>query len=153
MIAYFVPSTAPAVTASQIRRSLARALPEHMLPAAFVCLDALPLTPNGKTDSLRLPAPSRERPQLATQFVPASTPIERALLEIWSEVLAVDDIGVHDDFFELGGDSLGAARVVGRMQRAFEVELPFTAIYEAPKVAELAQAIHDATPAEASRRV
>ena len=150
LVAYFVPASSPPVTASHLRRSLARVLPEHMIPSAFVCLDAMPLTPNGKTDRLRLPAPSRERPPLATAFAPPSTPIEKALLELWSEVLAIDDIGVHDDFFELGGDSLAAARVVGRLQRAFDVELPFTAIYEAPTAAELARAIYGAALTEPS---
>ena len=151
LVAYFVPSTTPAVTATHIRRSLAKVLPAHMIPAAFIRLDAMPLTPNGKTDRLRLPAPSRERPPLASKYTPPSTAVEKALLDIWSEVLAIDDIGMHDDFFELGGDSLAAARVVGRMQRNFNIELPFTAIYEAPTAAELAKAIQEATIVDPSR--
>ena len=147
LVAYFVPSTTPAVTAAHIRRSLARVLPEHLMPAAFIGIEAMPLTPNGKTDRSRLPEPSRARPQLESRFTPPSTAMEKALLSIWSEVLAIDEIGIHDDFFELGGDSLGAARVVGRVQRAFNVDLPFTAIYEAPTAAELVNVIQESLPA------
>ena len=146
LVAYFVPSTTPPVTSSHIRRSLLRVLPEHMIPAAFMCIDALPLTPNGKTDRLRLPVPSRARPRLGTPFTPASTTLETALLDIWSDDLAIDDIGIHDDFFDLGGDSLGAPRVVARVRSALNVELDFTTLYEAPTTAELAEAMQRIHP-------
>jgi acyl carrier protein len=141
LIGYFVPSATPAVTATHIRRNLLRVIPDYMIPATIVCLDAMPQTPNGKTDRLRLPAPSRERPQLASRYVAPTTAMERTLQEIWSDILGIDGIGIHDDFFELGGDSLGAARVVGRMGRLRDTELPFTAIYETPTIAELAKVI------------
>jgi len=141
LIAYFVASTVPAPTTSHLRRSLARVVPEYMIPAAFIRLDVIPQTPNGKADRLRLPAPTADRPDLGNVFVAPATYVERELSRIWSRVLAIEGIGVADDFFELGGDSLTAARVAERVRKAFGTELPFTAIYEASTVAQLAKIV------------
>ena len=141
LIAYFVASTVPAPTTSHLRRSLARVVPEYMIPAAFIRLDVIPQTPNGKADRLRLPAPTADRPDLGNVFVAPGTNVERELSRIWSRVLAIEGIGVADDFFELGGDSLTAARVAERVRKAFGTELPFTAIYEGSTVAQLAKIV------------
>jgi acyl carrier protein len=117
-----------------------------MIPAVFVRLDVIPQTPNGKADRLRLPAPTGDRPDLGNAFVAPATDLERELARIWSKVLAIDDIGIDDDFFELGGDSLTAARVVDGVRKAFAVKLPFTAIYEGPTVALLAKVIQVSPP-------
>ena len=146
LVAYFVASTVPPPTATHLRRSLARVVPEYMIPAAFVRLDVIPQTPNGKADRLRLPAPTRNRPDLGNVFVAPETDVERELARIWSKVLAIDDIGVGDDFFELGGDSLAAAKVANRVRKAFGVEPPVTAIYEGPTVAQLARVIQSSPP-------
>jgi tyrocidine synthetase-3 len=103
-------------------------------------------TPTGTTDRLRLPAPSRERPTLGNAFVAPATSDEMELVRIWSEVLAIDAIGIHDDFFELGGDSLRAAMVVGRVAKRLDAQLPFTAIYETPTIAQLATLIREGRP-------
>jgi acyl carrier protein len=147
LVAYFVPASRPAVSATHIRRGLAKVVPEYMIPSAIVCLDALPQTPNGKTDRLRLPAPSHERPNLETVFSAPTTETERDLLHIWSEILAIDDIGIHDNFFELGGDSIGVARVVARVWETFNVEVPLGKAIEASTVAALAKLIRDSAPA------
>ena len=87
-------------------------LPEYMVPAAFVVLEALPLTPNGKVDRRALPAPETGRPQLAGQYVAPRTPVEQHVAAIWELVLGVEGVGVHDNFFALGGHSLLATQVV-----------------------------------------
>jgi len=146
LVAYFVPMTTTAVTATHIRRGLARVLPEYMIPGAIVCIDAMPQTPNGKTDRLRLPAPLRERPPLEIAFAAPTTAMEGELLHIWSEVLDIDEIGIHDNFFELGGDSIGGLNVAERVWRAFGVEVPLRTIFESPTVFQLTQAIRESVP-------
>ena len=141
LIAYFVPSTTPPVTTTQIRSSLAKVLPEFMLPASIVCIDTIPLTPNGKTDRLRLPPPPRERPQLDTTFAAPTTVVEKELSKIWAEVLDMDKVGIHDNFFELGGDSLKASRVIARVIQAFHLELSIRALFDTPTVAKLGATI------------
>jgi acyl carrier protein len=144
LVAYVVPASAQAPTASDLRRFLQATLPEYMLPAAFVWLDALPLTPNGKVDRGALPAPDRARPELEGTFVAPRTPVEEVVTGIWAEVLGLGRIGVHDNFFELGGHSLLATRVMARLLRAFQVEVPLRRLFEAPTVAGLAKAVEQA---------
>jgi amino acid adenylation domain-containing protein len=127
---------------SDVRRSLAERLPDYMLPSAYVFLDALPLIPNGKVDRAALPAPGTHRPELDAPFVAPRTPAEVLLASLWSEVLGLQEIGVHDNFFtELGGHSLLATQLVSRVREAFRVDLPLARLFEAPTVAELAAAI------------
>jgi acyl carrier protein len=138
LVAYLVPASRPAPTVSALRRALTRALPDHMVPSAFVMLDALPLTPAGKVDRGALPRPARVRPELDDPFVAPRTPVERGVTEIWSDVLALDRVGVHDHFLDLGGDSLLAIQVISRVIRTFQVELPVRALFESPTVADMA---------------
>ena len=112
-----------------------------MVPSVFVFLDALPTLPNGKLDRQGLPAPGSARPELGTALVGARTPVEQGLLEVWAEVLGLDEVGVHDDFLELGGDSLLAGQVVSRVISEFRVELPLRSLFQAPTVADMALAI------------
>jgi acyl carrier protein len=136
LVAYFVASTALAVTS--IRKSLASRIPVYMIPSAFVRLDALPQTPNGKTDRLRLPLPSLSRPDLNTLFVAPTTAMEKDLSRIWSEILALDSVGIHDSFLDLGGDSLLATRVAARVLQELSVEIPLKSLLSAATIAELA---------------
>ncbi|MES1244774.1 MAG: non-ribosomal peptide synthase/polyketide synthase [Acidobacteriota bacterium] len=135
LVAYFVAGAGSAPAAAELRRHLARRLPEHMIPAAFVCLDALPLTPGGKIDLRALPAP--ETPAAGGGAAPR-TLAEELLAEIWSGLLGVRGFGVHESFFELGGHSLLAAQMVSRVREAFGLEIPLRSIFEAPTVAALA---------------
>lgn len=112
-----------------------------MIPAVFVCIDAIPQTPNGKIDRIHLPAVSRERPTLDVPFAPPVTEAEKELASIWSEVLDLDQIGIHDNFFALGGDSLLATKVVARVIEKLKIELPLTALFESLTVAELTRRI------------
>ncbi len=142
LVAYLVPTPGPTITVTRIRERLARALPDYMIPATFVFIDAFPKTPNGKTDRLRLPFPSRVRPNLDTPFRPPGTVIEKELAKIWGDLLDLEQVGVHDNFFELGGHSLLAARVVARVTRNFKLDLPLRTVFDSPTVAELAEMIN-----------
>jgi acyl carrier protein len=141
LVAYIVPSgtTRPAVTT--IRHALRKKLPDYMIPSSFVCLHALPLSPNGKIDRLALPDPGQSRPELDTPYVAATTPIEEQLAKIWAEVLSLDQIGIQDNFFDLGGHSLTATRVISQVLKQFQVEVPLNSLFESPTVAEMARLI------------
>jgi len=140
-VAYLVPVRQTAVTASALRVSLSEKLPDYMIPSSFVVLDAMPLTPTGKVDRSALPAPSRTRPELNTIFVAPRTLFEKELAQVWAEILTLDQVGIHDNFFDLGGHSVAATRVVSRVIRTFQVEVPLQALFAAPTVAEMAAVV------------
>jgi amino acid adenylation domain-containing protein len=141
LVAYVVPSQEPVLSTSELRRYLKQKLPDHMVPSAFVLLEALPLTPNGKVDRRALPVPDLTRADLEEAFVAPRTPVEKMLAEIWAEVLGVERVGIHDKFLELGGHSLLAIRIVSRLRDTLKVELPISTLFASPTVAELAQRI------------
>ncbi|WP_067171726.1 non-ribosomal peptide synthetase [Microtetraspora niveoalba] len=121
-----------------LRERLRRSLPDYMVPAHRVVLDALPLTPNGKLDRKALPPPEWTRARTAPYRPPASA-LEEELVTMWGEVLGITEpIGVDDDFFELGGHSLTATRITARIQARFTVAVPIVVLFEHPTVAELA---------------
>jgi amino acid adenylation domain-containing protein/non-ribosomal peptide synthase protein (TIGR01720 family) len=130
LVAYVVG----AVDADELRAHLRRGLPEYMVPAAFVAMDALPLTANGKLDRRALPAPAAAE----DAYVAPRTPTEEVVAGVWAEVLRLDRVGVDESFFALGGHSLLATRVVSRIREVLGAELPLRALFEAPTVAELA---------------
>jgi amino acid adenylation domain-containing protein len=141
-----VAYVAGAAPAEALRAHLRRTLPEHMVPAAFVALEALPLSPNGKVDLRALPAP--EHGGAEERYVAPRTQVEEVLAGIWAEVLGVGRVGVEESFFELGGHSLLATRVVSRVRDALAVELPLRALFEAPTVSGLAERVAEARGAE-----
>ncbi len=143
LAAYIVPAQTPPPTVSELRQALAAHLPEYMIPSAYVMLDALPVTPNGKVDRKMLPAPSSERPELSAPYRAPDTQIETALVDIYAEVLGLERVGVHDDFFNLGGHSLLGGQAIARACAVFQIDLPLRALFEHPTVAGLAQAIED----------
>ncbi|MET0397982.1 MAG: amino acid adenylation domain-containing protein [Longimicrobiaceae bacterium] len=125
LVGYVVPAQGAAPTVESLRRGLLERLPEYMVPAAFVLLDAFPLTANGKTDRRALPAPDAVRPELGGEFVEPRTDAERALARVWGEVLGVERVGARDNFFSLGGDSIRSIRVVARArEEGLEIALP-----------------------------
>jgi acyl carrier protein len=132
----------------QLRASLQEKLPDYMIPATFVLLDKLPLTPNGKIDRNALPAPERTRPELETAYVAPRTDLEEALVEAWKDVLDLGQIGVFDDFFELGGDSLAATRLISHLHSAFDIDLPIARLFEVHTIAGLAEIIETMLIAE-----
>ncbi|HEX8273804.1 MAG TPA: amino acid adenylation domain-containing protein, partial [Longimicrobiaceae bacterium] len=121
-------------------------LPEYMVPAALVALDAFPLTPSGKTDRRALPQP--EPAAAADAGAAPSTPVEEVLAGIWAEVLGLGTVGMRESFFALGGHSLLATRVVSRIREVLAVELPVRALFEAPTVAALAERVEGLRRAE-----
>ena len=127
--------------APRLRAFLEERLPEYMVPAAIVLLDRLPLTAHGKLDRQALPAPERERPELAEELVAPRTPAEEIVAGLFAETLGLDRVGVRDGFFELGGHSLLATQVVSRVRQAFGVELELRALFEDPTVERLAARI------------
>jgi acyl carrier protein len=112
-----------------------------MIPSLFVSLEALPLLPNGKVNRSALPVPDSSRPELRRPFVPPENPTQARLIELWMNVLDLDRVGIHDDFFELGGDSILATRLVSRVRRSFGVELMLRELFWKPTVYELAPVI------------
>ncbi|MBV9108432.1 MAG: amino acid adenylation domain-containing protein, partial [Gemmatimonadetes bacterium] len=142
LVAYVVGGAPAEALRAHVRRSL----PEYMVPAAFVFLDALPLTPNGKLDRKALPAP--DFAPAVERYVAPRTPVEEVLAGIWAEVLRLERVGVEESFFELGGHSLLATRVVSRVRGVFAVELPLRALFEGPTVAELAGRVEEMRRAE-----
>jgi acyl carrier protein len=140
--------------APQLRAFLQGRLPEHMTPAHFVLLDTLPLTPSGKLNRRALPPPDALRPRLEGAYVAPRTPVEEMLAEIWTQILGVKQIGIHDHFFsELGGHSLLATQLVSRVRDSFQVELPLRQIFEMPTIAGLAAAIEETRGRGESRMV
>lgn len=140
LVAYVVWD-APEGNGNELREYLRKRLPEYMLPAAIVEIEEFPLTPNGKIDRRALPAPERSRSDLETAFQAPRTRTEQVLASIWSEILKVDQIGIHDNFFQLGGHSLLAVRVISRIRVAFGLEVPLRSFFESPTIAECADQI------------
>ncbi|GJF31178.1 hypothetical protein KNE206_38780 [Kitasatospora sp. NE20-6] len=145
LVAYLVPAAGAAPRQADLRGYLRERLPEHMVPSAFVVLDALPLTANGKLDHRALPAPGLA--PAATARAPR-TPQEQILCELFAEVLGVTSAGVEDGFFDLGGHSLLATRLAARIRATLGVEMPLRTLFEAPTPAGLAAALVAAGPAQ-----
>ncbi len=142
LVAYLVARPGAGLASDEIRAFLGARLPEYMQPAAIVVLPELPLRPSGKVDRRALPAPERGGAE-EREYVAPGTPIESLLAEIWSDLLALDRVGVTDSFFALGGHSLLATQLVSRLHLALEVDLPLRTIFEAPTLAEMALAVEE----------
>jgi natural product biosynthesis luciferase-like monooxygenase protein len=147
LIAYLVADKEPPV--DELREHLSRELPDFMVPALFVTLDALPLTPNKKVDRKKLPAPGASRPALSGRFVAPRTPREAALAGFFREALGLERVGIFDNFLELGGDSLSAVDIFVKIEEAFKVQLPLVTFFKLPTVAGLAQELERAIGARA----
>ncbi|OLZ43644.1 non-ribosomal peptide synthetase [Amycolatopsis keratiniphila] len=141
LVTYVVPArSGPAPTVAELRRHVAAAVPEPVVPSAFVVLSVLPITANGKVDQARLPKPIH----VGTARHTPSTEQETVVCDLFMEVLDADEVGVHDNFFELGGHSLLVTRLVSRMRGKLGVELTVRTVFEAPTPAELAARIDSA---------
>jgi amino acid adenylation domain-containing protein len=145
LVAYVVPAGDPPGT-DVLRRALAERLPDHMVPGAYVMLDALPLTPNGKVDRRALPAPEARR-DLAGGFVEAATEAERTIAGIWREVLGTDRVGVEDTFFDLGGNSLSLIRLAQKLAEVMGSTATAVDLFRYPTVrAQAGYLVADAAP-------
>ncbi|WP_186106923.1 non-ribosomal peptide synthetase [Burkholderia gladioli] len=131
-----------------LREHLAARLPEYMVPAAFVVLDALPLTPNGKVDRRALPEPDDEAFAQAQYEAPQGE-TEQTIAVLWAELLGVERVGRHDNFFALGGHSLLATRMLARLRESFGHDVSIRTLFEAPTVSQLAPRVHTAVQSDA----
>ncbi len=138
LVAYVVFHGKNASTVSELRSFLKEKLPEYMLPAAFVLLDGLPLTPNGKVDRKALPAPEDIRPELEAAHVAPRTEVEQNIAAVWQEALHIEKVGVHDNFFDLGGHSLLIVKVHNKLREAMNKELSIIDMFRYPTVSSLA---------------
>ena len=127
-------------------------LPAQLVPASVMILETLPLTPNGKVDRAALTRLADQGKAASGGFVPPRGPVEELLAGLFAEMLGVERVGAHDDFFALGGHSLLAARAAFRLRAVLDREVPVRALLEHPTVAALAARLPGAAPASAIRR-
>lgn len=128
---------------TRLRTELKSQLQPQMLPAAYVVLDRLPLTANGKIDYDLLPVPGDSRPQMQQPYAPPRSAVERVMVDIWKDILGIAEIGIHDSFFDLGGHSLSATRVVTRIREIFQLDFPLRLIFQSSTIEELAHALQE----------
>jgi amino acid adenylation domain-containing protein len=138
LVAYFIPVINETVNASELRKYLAAQLPDYMIPSVFVQMDSFPLNPNGKVNRKVLPIPTNERPELNQIYIAPQTPIQEILAEIWAEVLGVKQVGIDDNFFQLGGHSLKAIQLIGKIRQTLELDITIRHLFTSPSVKELA---------------
>jgi len=144
LVAYLIPKSGLTMAGhsslkEELRHEIQGKLPDYMIPAHFMFLDALPLTPNGKLDRRALPEPSRDNLELTQQFIPPSNEIEGQLVEIWEKWLEQKPIGICDHFFEIGGHSLLAAQIFSEIEQTLGVKLPLALLMKVPTIKEIAE--------------
>src|SRR5690606_38001316 len=127
---------------AEIRNHLAKLLPTYMLPAHYLQLDVMPLTTNGKIDKKMLPVPTGINSSGEAHVTPTND-IERQLVNIWQEVLGKDKVGINDNFFDLGGHSLTAIRLIARIKKEFSIELNIKDVFAEPTIETLADIINN----------
>jgi len=144
LIAYIVKEKNAGFIDKQLQNYLEQRLPAYMRPSHFVRLEKFPLTPTGKVDHAALPEPGKVKPAPDDEFVLPRTPVEKLLAQIWCELLGVDEVGVYDNFFNLGGHSLIAIKVATRVRETFSVEVPLSVLFENPTPALMAKQVEAA---------
>jgi amino acid adenylation domain-containing protein len=137
LVGYFIPAGEAVATTSELHKWLSEQLPSYMIPSAFVALSSFPLTPSGKLDRKALPSPDRAPSKHNVSLAPSNLS-EEAIAHLWCEMLNLSEVGVRDDFFDLGGNSILAARTIGRLNQTFGTNLNVSAIFSAPTVEALA---------------
>ena len=142
LVAYVITASEEPLKHSELRSHLKKTLPDYMVPTVFIFLESLPLTVNGKLDLKMLPAPDPVQTISEDTYVAPRTETERILADIWSRVLGLTKVGIHDDFFEIGGHSLVATQIISQVRDQLQIELPLRALFEAPTVAGLAERIN-----------
>ncbi len=152
LVAYLITEPGTVADVSQWRAWLKEKLPDYMLPAAFVLLQKFPLTPNGKVDRRALPAPDARRPEQGQAYVAPRDQLEQLLVDLWQKALGLDQIGVKDNFFEIGGNSIKGAILINRIQELLAEYVYVVAIFDAPTISELAEYLRRHYP-EAVNRV
>jgi len=150
LVAYVVPEQEQTVTVESLRRFTADKLPDYMVPAVFVTLKELPLTHNEKIDRRALPEPDRIRPEMDQAYVAPSTSLERTLTEIWCQVLGLERVGIYDNFFDLGGTSILAVKLIELVERAIKTELPIVKLFQYPNINLLGKYLDQGASAQPS---
>ncbi|MBC7928403.1 MAG: amino acid adenylation domain-containing protein, partial [Bryobacteraceae bacterium] len=138
LVAYYVPVDASLVQDRDLRSGLAQTLPAFMIPSSFVSMPAFPVTSNGKIDRKGFRPPS-VRPDLQQRYLPANDPLRSQLVTIWESLLGIMPVGIRDDFFRIGGDSLLAVQLVHRIQRVCGVKLPLGILFRHPTIESLSK--------------
>ncbi|MBN4002013.1 non-ribosomal peptide synthetase [Nostoc sp. LPT] len=141
--AYIVPAPQQALSLRELRSLLLESLPDYMVPSTFMTLEALPLTPNGKVDRLGLPAFSQAQRAPSENLVLPRTSTEQILVDIWTQILGIEEIGIHDNFFELGGHSLLVNQLIAQLFNTFSINIPLITVFELPTIAQLAKRIEN----------
>ena len=149
LVGYFIPEVADdsgvkKIEGAELRSYLLERLPQYMVPGIYIQLDKFPLTPSGKIDRKAFPEPPGERPTSLIEFVSPRNAVEEIVAGVWMEVLGIEKIGVHDNFFDLGGHSLKATQLLSRLRQTFDIDLALREVFEAPTVAGTSVAISTA---------
>jgi acyl carrier protein len=140
LIAYVIASGMP-LTRDALQEHLQTQLPDYMVPVAFVQLDALPLNASGKLDRAALPVPTSDNTIGDHVYIAPRTPVEKRVVAILAELLALDKVGIDDNFFFLGGHSLLGTQLIARVRNTFDVELSLRKVFDSPTAAELSEEI------------
>jgi acyl carrier protein len=154
-VAYLVPRADASPSVTDLRVFLKDRLPEYMIPSAFVILPSLPLNPSGKVDRKSLPAPAGIRSSLATRYEAPRTEVEAMIADIWKDVLRLEKVGVHDNFFDLGGHSLLLVQVQARLERHLKRKLAVVDLFQYPSIETLSRHLtsdEDVAPAREHRQ-
>jgi acyl carrier protein len=138
LVAYVVAKSGHHLNSAELISYARTQLPEVMVPTAMMILSAMPRTQHGKIDRSALPLPRLDQFRDRSIYVAPRNPVEKTIAAIWSEVLGLDQVGIHDNFFDLGGHSLLAMQIMSRVQKTMRVEVPVRKLFELPTVAQLA---------------
>jgi amino acid adenylation domain-containing protein len=137
LIAYVILQAGQTLTLSDMRAHIKQSLPDYMVPSTLVPLDSVPLTPNGKVDRKRLPAPDN----LSARAVPPRDLLEESIAQIWREILGIPTVGITDNFFDLGGQSIMSVRLMSEVRNRTGIELPLTALFQNATIEHLAELV------------
>ncbi|MEA5617546.1 amino acid adenylation domain-containing protein [Cronbergia sp. UHCC 0137] len=144
LVAYIVSH--PEIIQTELRAFLGEKLPIYMMPSAFILLEKFPLTPNGKIDRKALPKPNNLHLAITDNFLPPQTKIEQAIADIWQQILAIENISIHDNFFDLGGHSLLIVRMQGQLHLKLNQNIPLVDLFRYPTINSLAKYLTQNTP-------
>ena len=145
LVAYVVPADPPRDITGELRSYMKAKVPDYVIPAAFVQLEEFKLTGSGKVDRQALPVPDQSRPTLQAAYVAPRNELEETIAQIWREVLGMERVGIHDDFFEIGGNSLLAMQIIAKVSNTLDVYLPLHRLFDTPTIAGLALNVESAT--------
>lgn len=145
LVAYLVMKEGEKLNISEIRHYLKDKLPDYMIPSVFMQVDKMPQTPNGKIDRKALPAPEKDRSALDNVYVPPQSDLENSLVKIWSQLLKIDQVGMEDNFFDLGGHSLLVVQMMSALKEQLNLELSITKIFQYPTIRDLAKNVTQKT--------